>query len=312
MSIMEICYNYKKSMKTGTVDKNIEFLKFKEIWEYESKYRIEQTANKWDQRALEQEKILSAKNVGEKGNCRAKAMREFLQKEGVLNSSYSVIDIGCGRGAFIMEIAPFVRCVKGIDFSTHMCRLGEKYTREKALNNVTFEVCDFTTCSLRELTKNGKYDLVCSSITPAIRSYESFEKMISLSSSYCFNVSFVYKENQLYLDILKDVFGKTMENGYDGHWHSFYAMFNMLFLKGYYPITGYFDEHKNTDVDISDANLDKVVENVLSLIYTRPQNAKARIKDYLNAKYGNAKIVKTSDMRRFGAILWSVSTKTAR
>lgn len=307
-----MCYNYKESMKREAVDKQTELLRFEAIWNFESDTRSGHTVEKWNERAEEWEKSLLTVSGKERSELRSRMMCDFIKKEGALSPMCRVMDIGSGSGSLAFEIAPHVHYVKGIDFSPGMCALAEKRRVEKNIDNVSFEIFDFSVVGVDELTINGKYDLVCSSITPAIRGYGALEKMMSISSKYCFNASFVHKENDLYNEILKSVFNKTVENGYDGHWHSFYAMFNKLFLCGFYPVTGYFDEYKDIIADLSEEGIDKIAGNVVSLIYNPPKFADKMIKEYIVSEYKGKKSVKTRDMRRYGMILWNVNKKTAR
>ena len=299
-------------MDIKAVDKQAELLKFERIWSFESIKRQDNNVNRWDERAEEWERTLYTKSGKERSELRSRNMCYFIKKEGALSCDYRVVDIGSGAGSFVLEIASYAKYVKGLDFSSRMCALAEKRIKEKKITNASFEVCDFSVVSVDELTKNGKYDLVCSSITPAIRGKGALEKMMSISKKYCFNASFVHKENDLYNEILKKVFNKTIENGYGGHWHSFYAMFNRLFLSGFYPITGYFDEYKDISEDLSKEGVKKIAANVISLIDNPPEFATQMIEEYLSSEYGGKESVKTRDMRRYGMILWDVNNKSAR
>jgi len=60
----------------------------------------------------------------------------------VVNSSSSVLEMGCGTGIVTVEIAPNVREMTGIDISPKMIARAQEKAKVQNLKNVTFRVLD--------------------------------------------------------------------------------------------------------------------------------------------------------------------------
>lgn len=55
-----------------------------------------------------------------------------------------ILDVACGTGAQVFELAPFAKEVTGIDLSESMIRKAEQTKEKRDFANVQFRVCDAT------------------------------------------------------------------------------------------------------------------------------------------------------------------------
>lgn len=111
------------------------------------------------------------------------AFLQLLQKKVPLSKDMSILDVGCGAGAYSVALSEKVGKVVGTDFSPKMLDVGRRYVAENQVPNIEFVERDWWSCDGREF--EGKYDLVFAHTTPAIADYESFIKMIRASKGYC-------------------------------------------------------------------------------------------------------------------------------
>lgn len=111
------------------------------------------------------------------------AFLQLIQEKVPLNKDMSVLDIGCGAGAYGVALSEKVGKVVGTDFSPKMLDVGRRYVAEHHIPNIEFVERDWWSCAGSEF--EGKYDLVFAHTTPAIADYGSFIKMIRASKGYC-------------------------------------------------------------------------------------------------------------------------------
>lgn len=108
---------------------------------------------------------------------------QLIQEKVPLNKDMSVLDIGCGAGAYSVALSEKVGKVVGTDFSPKMLDVGRRYVAKHKIPNIEFLERDWWSCDGREF--EGKYDLVFAHTTPAIADYKSFIRMVKASKCYC-------------------------------------------------------------------------------------------------------------------------------
>jgi ubiquinone/menaquinone biosynthesis C-methylase UbiE len=62
----------------------------------------------------------------------------------VIPKGQNILDVACGTGAQVFELAPSAREVTGIDLSESMIRKAEQTKQKRNISNVHFRVCDAT------------------------------------------------------------------------------------------------------------------------------------------------------------------------
>jgi len=70
------------------------------------------------------------------------SMRKHVARQ--INHGESVIDVACGTGAQVFEMAPVAKKVVGADLSESMINKARKTQEKKKLDNVEFCLCDAT------------------------------------------------------------------------------------------------------------------------------------------------------------------------
>lgn len=185
---------------------------------------------RWDRRAEDWER----KRLREPGDSwRVEQAVTFLRSRGLLEPGMDVADVGCGPGRFAAAFAPFVRQVTGFDLSERMVAYGVEQARREGADNVSFRVCDFQTLDVEREGLAGAFDLVFSSLTPAVRSLEGLEKVTAMSRAFCCHITHLSGEEPLLRRAMEEALGRSPRPRWNGRW--FYALFNLLFLLGYDP-----------------------------------------------------------------------------
>ena len=109
---------------------------------------------------------------------------EFLQliaKHHAIDSTSSVLDIGCGSGIYSFALAKRAKHVVGIDISSKMIEAANDRKEELGIENVQFIHDDFLAHAFTE-----RFDVVIAHMTPAMRDGEGFRKMLALTKRFGF------------------------------------------------------------------------------------------------------------------------------
>lgn len=231
-----------------------------ELWEIRPKCPQQHTRERWNKIAEGWEQGLREdEKRAARSERRVTATAKYLIERGVLTPQTTVIDIGCGPGRFVAEFAKTAKHSSGLDISDTMTDYGYSFCREQGLDNVSFYARDFKTMDVQAEGMMEKYDLVFSSITPAMGHREGFEKALEMTNGWFFNANFISIRDTLQ-EKLEDLLDEHPVRSRDGA--GFYCMMNELILKGYYPETTYFRE---ADTDVF--TVDSALEEYLSLFY---------------------------------------------
>ena len=233
----------------------------------------------WNKRAGGWENGLRTDKVRQKRSSRrVTSTAEYLIEKGALTPETELIDIGCGPGRFVAEFAKTAKHATGLDLSDSMTGFGADFANENGLNNTSFINADFLTLDIDEAGLRGKYDLVFSSITPAMAYKESVEKGIAMSKKWFYNSCFVSRTDSL-LDPLGEKLGLPAAKRDTAV--GFYCMFNQLFLKGLFPEVTYF--HEDEDEEITD--LDSAAEEYFDKYFSCEKTAEnlGKIKNTLES-----------------------------
>ena len=147
------------------------------LWEARPPIVMSHTRNDWNRRAVSWEQGLRENETRrERSEKRVKATVDYLVSVGALDSGTDVIDIGCGPGRFVAEFAKIARHATGYDLSDSMVAYGREFCRERGISNATFRAGDFKELDVEAEGLAGKYDLVFSSITPAMGYRDGYKK----------------------------------------------------------------------------------------------------------------------------------------
>lgn len=177
---------------------------FAAMQESQPKDRPDHSAKKWDQRAEAWEKERREK---QKGEARVRSAVAYLEEQGLLRPDFQVADVGCGPGRFAVAFARRVRWVTGFDLSPRMIHYGLEYARREGVANLTLQALDFQTLEVEAAGLRRAFDLVFSSLTPAVHGQAGLEKMMDMSRAYCCNITHLYHRNSICRQLQEEVFG---------------------------------------------------------------------------------------------------------
>lgn len=159
---------------------------------------------------------------------------KLLKDENLINDDFKVLDVGCGGGKYTLTLSKECSHIYGIDLSPKMIYYANENKKKFNINNAYFICDDWHELSMKESNLYKKFDLVFASMTPAIQSASTLEKMNEASKKYCVLRSNIKRKDSVYDKLMKIL--NISEN--EQNLNFLYAL-NMLFLQGYMPKINY-------------------------------------------------------------------------
>ncbi len=264
------------------------------------------TAGRWDKRADFWEKERKEQRRDDE---RVTSTLAFLTEKGILTPECRIADIGCGPGRFAAGFAGTAHSVVGLDLSPKMVAHGNAYLDSLGLENARLHCRDFTALDIDREGYREAFDLVFTSMTPAIHNVEGLMKAMAMSRRWCLNISHVRRQNHLRDRILSEVFQRTPDRKGEGR--VFYALFNILFLLGYSPETSFVTRRKENRVRPDGEYVEYVMEHALPLEEHTAENAR-KILNWLMANRGEDGFLTEVSDAVYGRILWDVRSRADR
>lgn len=264
------------------------------------------SAKKWNKRA---EFWKKEQDSNRKGDERVISALNYLEQRGLLKQNYDIVDIGCGPGRFAAAFAKRVHKVVGLDISEKMVAHGMEYIHNEGLENAVLHVCDFQALDIEKEGYKRAFDLVFSSMTPAIHGMNGLMKSMEMSRAWCCNITHLSGRNYLREQIMQEVFGKKISHQWTGRW--FYSLFNVLFLLGYSPETSYENRHQESWISPDEQYVEFLMEHMLPEEEITAEHA-AKIQAWLQVHTNEDGFVQEITDSSYGRILWDVRNKTER
>ncbi|MCB5286099.1 MAG: class I SAM-dependent methyltransferase [Candidatus Cloacimonetes bacterium] len=113
-----------------------------------------------------------------------RAFAEDLSSDGILEGSTDLLDVGCGPGTCILPFRGRVGSITCLDPSPGMLSRAAGLCEENGIRDVSLICCDWGS-----FPEDRGYDVVFSSLCPAMNSPDSLEKMERCSRGFCVYVS---------------------------------------------------------------------------------------------------------------------------
>lgn len=267
------------------------------------------TPGRWDSLAGSWERSGGALLGGHEE--RAKAEAEFLRARGLLGPDCDAADIGCGPGRFACEFARTARSVTGFDISPRMAALGAALAAGEGLENVTFRSCDFRELDIASEGLERRFDLVFSSMTPAVRGMDGLERLMRLSRGFCCEVTHVSGENALQSRLMRELFGRERPQPRYGNGQWFYSLFNLLFLLGYCPEAGYYTAESVRKVPAGE----DYARHCVNLLLPEDERTEENLRltaDWLEKNAGGDGMLTEESTDCYGRVLWDVRVRGTR
>ena len=187
---------------------------------------IEAEIAAWDSTA--EEYVYEKKN-----NFQEDPFLHFMAEKIQFEKQMHTLDVGCGAGAYSVELASKVAQADGVDLSPRMVELGNAYATEHGITNLKLWVHNWHTDDISDL--EGKYDVVFAHTTPAVADYETLVKMCKVSKNACFLCKPARRTDMVF-DEIKRIAGVT--DRLTGDDSVAYA-FDTLWGLGYNPEVSY-------------------------------------------------------------------------
>lgn len=122
---------------------------------------------------------------------------ETLAESGAIPEAGTVLDVCCGPGWHLSQLADRISRGLGVDSSPGMIAQARSAAIAAGIDNVEFQQLDWQ----REPISQEKFDLVIASKCPAVRTPEDVLRLQELSRGWCVNTSPVYRRIDV-LDVL--------------------------------------------------------------------------------------------------------------
>jgi SAM-dependent methyltransferase len=123
---------------------------------------------------------------------------EWIESHGISFENYSLLDIGCGTGAFSIPLALKKAHVTALDISYDMLKIVNEKSEELNLSSfITLQHADWNT-----FVPHQTFDIVLASMTPAIGTKHDIEVMIETTQSLGIFVGWKKYQTNTLLDLL--------------------------------------------------------------------------------------------------------------
>lgn len=223
---------------------------------------------------------------------------KYLKDENLIRKDFKVLDIGCGGGKYTLALSSYCSHIYGIDLSPKMIEYANYNKNKFNINNTSFSCEDWHDIDIKKSNLYKNFDLVFASMTPAIQSASTFEKMSEASRHYC-----VLRSNIKRKDLIYDQLRKILNISIEENSLNFLYAFNMLYLQGYAPNINY--ENKNwTYKQPVEKAYNSYVKKIKTIKKINPEEERT-IRQFLNEiscdGYVGEEITST-----IGTLIWSV------
>ncbi|NMB80073.1 MAG: class I SAM-dependent methyltransferase [Methanomicrobiales archaeon] len=273
----------------------------------------EMQAARWNEMAEEFGRNMD----GERKQRRMTDLLCVLREAGFTPKGATVLDIGCGPGALSIPLARAGATVVSFDIASGMLdRLKETAKAEKL--DITTMEGSWYTADIDKLKFRKKFDLVIASMTPAVRDFETFERMMACSKGYCYYSNFIRRDmggkaHQDLHTILGEMTGghshgpKDHDHGPAGHEHGpgpgLVYPFMYLYTLGYQPILELNHAKRSREQDEKEA-ADHTIEMVER---KRKMSAdeKKKVRDHFMSVSKDG-IYKTESETYSGMMVWNI------
>ncbi|MTD38120.1 methyltransferase domain-containing protein [Erwinia sp. CPCC 100877] len=282
--------------------KQMEYDRYLSLWEKHSALSIVHEKHFWNEKAAEWADFIEQKDQRfQLMQERIEATAVYLKQRGVLTETTECLDLGCGPAQFAYYFAQTARSVTAADFSEAMLAFGQRYCEARACANVEFTLCDFRTADLAQFRWEKRFDLVFCSMTPAIRMPGLLEKLMAASKGYCFTSCVLSKQHSL-LDALTSHFQDELEKKSDTQY--FYALFNLLLLRGFLPETYYHQQTTQKEQFLTEKMANEYAQVLFGKKCQPAQTT--QVYNYLTELFPDGRCTIT-ETTTYGWLLWKVA-----
>ncbi len=109
----------------------------------------------------------------------------LVEARGLQIDGATVLDIACGNGMYSLPLARRADWVTGLDFSTGMLARLEKIRAEHGIENISTIQASWKDVDIAALRMEKSFDIVWTSMTPAVREADDIVKMRRCAKDWC-------------------------------------------------------------------------------------------------------------------------------
>jgi SAM-dependent methyltransferase len=196
----------------------------------------------WDSRAENYSKMQNKQREG-----MPPKVIEHLIRNKLIDKKTKVLDIGGGSGRYAIPLAQVADRVVLTDISAKMLEYAEANAKKEGLDNLEYVKLDLDKANIREMGWNEKFDLVFASMCPAIRNEQALDKMMEASKGSCYIGQYIAMTDNIIEAIMGELDLSRRDDPHNDR-DSVYAIFNILWLKGYEPEISYIREETEEEI----------------------------------------------------------------
>lgn len=176
----------------------------------------------------------------QQGMMDSQRIAEILHQKKCLMKN-EVLDIGGGAGLYAIPFAAYAKQITITDISSNMLSYANENANAAGFSNLKYIKLDWDKVNLKELGWENHFDLVFSSMCPAIRAGEGIDKMIAASKNWCC-INRIIQINDSVSEKIEGLLNFSEEPGTHYNRGKVPAIFNYLWEKGYDPEIEYYEE----------------------------------------------------------------------
>jgi len=229
----------------------------------------------------------------------------FLVENKILKEGDFVADIGCGMGEYSRAFAKVADSVLATDISTIMLGYARGLAESAGIKNIEFQENDFLAVDNSITEWFNRFNLVFTSLTPAMSGLESVKRVSSMSKEWCFNNSFIYRDDSIRNILMTEVFDKPVNKNWGNS--SPICLFNILWTLGYFPKMEYYKEEIHSEHELSEAFAKNCAENIIRDRVPSKMEIKM-VYDYLETIAIDGKITRNTESL-YAWTYWNVNDK---
>ena len=227
----------------------------------------------------------------------AKEVAQVLKKAGILSAGKTILDVGAGTGRFSLAFGELGAKVTALDMDSASLTVMQSRAKANAIEQIETER------GMWELyIPKGKFDVVFSSMCPAICDYEELKRMEGMAKEACALIAVTrgsYDKHRRTLMTELDVHPKGMTT--EALWY-----YNTLYLMGRQPNVVNFTQHTEFSVPIEKAvEQNQVYFEIFGL---DPSESGPKLREYFEKQAVDGMVPDVSHVNT-ALIWWRISQK---
>lgn len=179
------------------------------------------------------------------------AVMTLLEQKNILQGA-DVLDVGGGSGRYSVPFASSAKSVSVTDISNNMLALNKENALKAGLENLEYHKMDWSNADIKSLGWEKTFDLVFSSMCPAVHSISGLKNMSLASRGYCLLNQFIKDTDSVSEYLMKKLNIKKHDNPHNDR-DGAQAFFNLLWLEGYEPEIHYIRQNQETEISEKEA-----------------------------------------------------------